>query len=183
MPEVREFHGVTREDVQLATALSYYAPLSRIITAGTHLSAFEYPFRVCFICFLFILPSHSLTVDISTCERASNIYTAHESSVVAAQYNEITAQFFTASETDIKIWDANTGRVISQFPAITNGEITSMCIDERGRKYFVSSDIGELKVFQTPTSAYQSSCPHSVVFVDADLQLRQWRLCQGLPRG
>lgn len=47
---------------------------------------------------------------------------------------------------NIKIWNAIDGTVSQEFKNISQSEITAVCLDDRGRKFFVGNHSGEVIV-------------------------------------
>ncbi|KAG9407339.1 hypothetical protein AC1031_002067 [Aphanomyces cochlioides] len=67
--------------------------------------------------------------------------------VFAALFNPISLTFITAAGTDIKIWDANLGRLIRIYKGLSSTDLTALCLDTRCRKFIVGDHEGNIKVY------------------------------------
>lgn len=79
--------------------------------------------------------------------RHANLADDHEVSCVL--YNETFAHFVTACGPLVKIWDAKTGKILKTYRNfVSEGVISSLCLDDRERKLILGTDSGEVKVFE-----------------------------------
>ena len=62
-------------------------------------------------------------------------------------YNPTSATFITAAGTSVKVWDASTGALLKAYPDVTSSSITSLCLDDRQRKFIVGTHVGEVLVY------------------------------------
>lgn len=63
------------------------------------------------------------------------------------RYNAQEMAIFTASDRDVKVWDARSGVLLREFPEIVSAEITDMAFDSRQRKFIIGSQDGNTEVF------------------------------------
>jgi len=66
--------------------------------------------------------------------------------VFACFYNPILLNFITASSEEVKIWDLN-GSLLRRYRNISKVDLTSMCLDDRYRKFIVGDHNGNMYVF------------------------------------
>lgn len=66
--------------------------------------------------------------------------------VFAVYYNPTLLNFITASSDDVKIWDIE-GKILRRYRNISDCDLTSMCLDDRQRKFIVGDHKGRMYVF------------------------------------
>ena len=66
--------------------------------------------------------------------------------VFAVYYNPTLLNFITASSDDVKIWDIE-GKLLRRYRNISDCDLTSMCLDDRQRKFIVGDHKGRMYVF------------------------------------
>ncbi|RHY01577.1 hypothetical protein DYB36_000578 [Aphanomyces astaci] len=71
--------------------------------------------------------------------------------VFQALFNPISLTFITAAGTDIKIWDANLGKLLRIY---NSTDLTAMCLDNRSRKFIVGDHDGNIKVYDYLNGMY-----------------------------
>jgi len=64
-----------------------------------------------------------------------------------ACFNKQSLTIFTASERNVKIWDAVLGSIKSSFKNITSSDITAACLDDRERKFILGQASGTVTVY------------------------------------
>jgi WD40 repeat protein len=69
---------------------------------------------------------------------------ADDESCLAILYNDVFFTFVTAHPKSVKVWDAETGKLMNVFRDLTTREITSICLDKRQRKLFVGDSKGRV---------------------------------------
>eukprot|EP00817_Percolomonadidae_sp_ATCC50343_P003652 CAMPEP_0117419020 /NCGR_PEP_ID=MMETSP0758-20121206/687_1 /TAXON_ID=63605 /ORGANISM="Percolomonas cosmopolitus, Strain AE-1 (ATCC 50343)" /LENGTH=688 /DNA_ID=CAMNT_0005199877 /DNA_START=354 /DNA_END=2420 /DNA_ORIENTATION=+ len=98
-------------------------PHRQIVTSGRNISVFEY-------------------------ERTIQPSYADDNPIIFALYNRHALSFLTASDKSVKIWDALTGTMTHVYENLTTSEITSVCLDSNGRKFFIGTHDGEIIAFR-----------------------------------
>jgi len=68
-------------------------------------------------------------------------------------YNDQSLTFTTAGGTSVKLWDAQSGRLLRIYRDITDSEITALCLDDRKRKFIVGDHRGNVSVFNVSNGA------------------------------
>ncbi|RHY31950.1 hypothetical protein DYB32_003023 [Aphanomyces invadans] len=74
--------------------------------------------------------------------------------VFQALFNPISLTFITAAGTDIKIWDANLGKLIRIYKGLSGTDLTALCLDNRSRKFLVGDHEGNIKVYDYLNGTY-----------------------------
>ncbi|CEL95412.1 unnamed protein product [Vitrella brassicaformis CCMP3155] len=74
--------------------------------------------------------------------------------LIKALYNAKLRIFMTAGGNHVRIWDASTGELKHSIQHKGGHEITDFCIDDRGRKLFVSDHAGNIAVYNASTGYY-----------------------------
>jgi len=69
---------------------------------------------------------------------------ADDENCLAILYNKVFFTFITAHSKCVKIWDAETGKLLNVFRELTNREITCIALDGRQRKLFVGDSKGRV---------------------------------------
>jgi WD40 repeat protein len=77
-------------------------------------------------------------------ERTANPTLADDQPISICTYNPSTFTFLTVAGCDIKVWDALTGCIQKVFKDISSSEITSLALDDRGRKFFIGTHKGKI---------------------------------------
>ena len=68
-----------------------------------------------------------------------------DQAVVFAEYNETLSSIITAAGTGLRLWDAASGSLVKVFRNVVQGEVTAVCLDERGRKLFCGDQSGRMR--------------------------------------
>jgi WD40 repeat protein len=113
-------------------SFTYMAKRKQIIAAGKKIHVYEY-------------------------ERTQNPTCADDQPLFTAIYNSMSFTFLTAAGRDVKIWDALTGSISRVYRNLTESEITALCIDDRGRKFFVGTHEGDVLCFNYSNGQFVKS--------------------------
>jgi WD40 repeat protein len=74
-------------------------------------------------------------------------------------YNEAALTFTTAAGTSVKLWDAESGRLLRIYRDVSGEEITALCFDRRKRKFIVGDHAGAVTVFNLANGARMRDLP------------------------
>eukprot|EP00755_Sulcionema_specki_P015781 Sspe_Gene.60334::Locus_33245_Transcript_1_1_Confidence_1.000_Length_3101::g.60334::m.60334 len=85
--------------------------------------------------------------------RAVNHGITHDSPVVTVIFNQANHTILSASATDVRTWNCRNGELASTMPDIVDSQITSLCIDDRGRRIILGSHGGSVTVHSAATAA------------------------------
>lgn len=72
---------------------------------------------------------------------------ADDTGIFFAEYNSKTITFTSGAGDTVKTWDALSGCVSNTFKDLAKGSITALCLDDRGRKFFIGTTEGEIRCF------------------------------------
>ncbi|GBG25620.1 Coatomer subunit beta'-1 [Hondaea fermentalgiana] len=77
-------------------------------------------------------------------------------------FNETALTFTTAAGRSVKLWDAESGRLIRIYRDISGSEITALCFDGRKRKFITGDHEGRVTVFNLANGARMKDLsPHA----------------------
>lgn len=76
-----------------------------------------------------------------------------EAPIIKAFYNSRLKVFITGCTTHLRIWDAVSGSIKCVIPH-HNAEISDFCVDDRGRKVFISDHKGEIWAYNSTTGCF-----------------------------
>lgn len=74
-------------------------------------------------------------------------------------FNSTSLTILTASERNVKIWDAVIGNLKHVFKNITQSEITAVCLDDRDRKFVVGDATGNVAIHNYQNGALIKTLP------------------------
>lgn len=75
------------------------------------------------------------------------------SPTIGVIFNESALTFTTAAGRSVKLWDAESGRLIRIYRDISRAEITALCFDGRKRKFITGDHEGRITVFNLANGA------------------------------
>eukprot|EP00753_Platysulcus_tardus_P010665 PLAT2945.1.p1 GENE.PLAT2945.1~~PLAT2945.1.p1 ORF type:complete len:1378 (-),score=547.64 PLAT2945.1:102-4235(-) len=78
-------------------------------------------------------------------ERPAPMQTA-QLPVQALFYNACSLTFLTSHGDNVKIWDAESGRLLRVYRTLVESEITATCLGERSRRFFIGDHDGGIQV-------------------------------------
>jgi WD40 repeat protein len=108
-------------DVTILNHFAYVPTVGRLVGGGRHLHMFDY-------------------------ESVEHPDLTDDEPVSYALYNSTLLSFLTVAGCSITIWDARTGMLLKRFSDIARTEITSVCLDDRERKFVVGDQSGHIQV-------------------------------------
>ncbi|KDO35228.1 hypothetical protein SPRG_00073 [Saprolegnia parasitica CBS 223.65] len=114
----------TAENVSLGEIKTFASVTSqkRIVAGGKRMTAFDY-------------------------EKLRNPKLTDDFPVFVVLYNPVSLSLITAAGTDIKIWDANLGKLLRVYRNVSTTDVTSLCLDSQCRKFIVGDHEGNVRVF------------------------------------
>ena len=72
-------------------------------------------------------------------------------------YNPTSATFITAAGTTVRIWDGCTGGLLKVYSEVCSSAVTTMCLDDRQRKFLLGTHSGEVLVFDYINGSYMKT--------------------------
>lgn len=115
-------------------SFTYVPPRKQIVTAGRTLKVYEY-------------------------ERTEKPKGSDDYPIFCALYNPTNFHFMTCSRKGVKIWDALSGACSKTFRDLASCDITTACIDDRGRKFIVGTHVGEIMAFNFTNASLVKTIP------------------------
>lgn len=98
---------------------------------------------------------------------------AEDIPVVAVCINTVTLTIITATGRSVKMWDLFTGKQLRRFENLMPSDITTMCMDDRQRKFLLGDHAGNIYVFNYTSGALMKTLdPH-------DAEVSKITYCQG----
>ncbi|CCI44278.1 unnamed protein product [Albugo candida] len=133
--DVRNFGCVqtfTAESIGAINEIAMITPKKQIVAGGKKLVRFDYA----------KLEHPKLTDD-------------HP--IICALYNSTSLSFLTAAGRDIKIWDAQSGRIVRVYRNVSQADVTSVCLDARQRKILVGNHDGRIEALNYLNGSHMKS--------------------------
>ncbi|GBG26560.1 WD repeat-containing protein 48-like [Hondaea fermentalgiana] len=78
---------------------------------------------------------------------------AEDMPVIAACINTVSLTIITATGRSVKVWDLFTGKQLRRFENLMSSDVTTMCMDDRQRKFLLGDHAGNIHVFNYTTGA------------------------------
>lgn len=119
--------------VQNVAAFDHCPPLRRIVSATKKLSAFDQG------------GERQLTK------------VSDELPITVALFNTTSMTILTASARTVKIWNALTGTLLRVYRDVAESDITSVCLDDRQRKFIAGEANGSVRVYNYANGAVMKS--------------------------
>jgi len=73
--------------------------------------------------------------------------------VISAIINTVFLQVITATSKRVRIWDLLTGKLLREYADIVTSDMTSICLDDRQRKFIIGTHNGDISVFNYSSGA------------------------------
>ncbi|KAL9658761.1 hypothetical protein ABK040_005916 [Willaertia magna] len=90
----------------------------------------------------------SRNIKVYEYERTDNPKGADDIPVISSLYNPKNYHFVTCSAQSVKLWDGLSGAVFKAYKNLsTYSDISTVCLDDRGRKIIIGNHIGEVLIF------------------------------------
>ena len=92
-------------------------------------------------------------------QKLENPELSSDSPVLIARYNKTLMSFITATSENVHVWDAK-GKLTRTFRNVSNKGVTTLCLDDRERKFIVGDFVGNVKVYDYISGVHMKSCSY-----------------------
>ncbi len=126
--------GDSHVDTNTVNCFAFASKHKRIVVANNQLHCFDYD-----------QPADPMLTD--------------PAPTIGIVHNEAALTFTTAAGTSVKLWDAESGRLLRIYREVSGEEITALCFDGRKRKFIVGDHAGAVTVFNLANGARMRDLP------------------------